>query len=166
MAVPLMCGVALKMTCVTWLYNYYSSLSYSSFLFALCSGIVVSGTVGSLLSQGYSLLQGSCSAVSSTLFSYDAIYSAYERYKSFVPWGIIFVAYSYWYGFSILGAVYIFIATIVCAYQLSFIAGKIGLALLGRFATFVMVPGMLVFGWNPLQVTLVATFVELVGGSS
>ena len=164
MAIPLICGVALKMTCVAWLYNYYPSLSYGNFLFALCSGIVVSGTVGSLVGQAYSFLRGTYSAFSPTLFSYDLLHATYQRFKSFVPWGVIFAIYSYWYGFSILGSAYLFIATIMCAYQLSFIAGKIGLALLGRFATFVMVPGMLVFGWNPLQVTLVATFVELVGG--
>ena len=38
--------------------------------------------------------------------------------------------------------------------------------MLGRFATFVMVPGLLFFTFNPLQITLVATFVELVSGVS
>lgn len=44
------------------------------------------------------------------------------------------------------------------------IAGKIGLAPLGRFATFVMVPGMFLFGYTPLQITVVATYVEIAGG--
>ena len=44
------------------------------------------------------------------------------------------------------------------------IAGKLGLALLGRFATFVMVPGMFLFSYTPFQITLVATYVEIATG--
>lgn len=74
---------------------------------------------------------------------------------------IIFLSY---FNFSILSQLYLIVFTFICAYQLSEIAGKIGLAPLGRFATFVMVPGMLIFGYNPIQVTIVSVFVEVAGG--
>ncbi len=54
--------------------------------------------------------------------------------------------------------------TFVCTYQLMLLAGKFGIAPLGRFATFVMVPGMLIFGYTPLQITFVAAYVEIAGG--
>ncbi len=60
--------------------------------------------------------------------------------------------------------IYLLLFTLVCTYQLMFIAGKFGLAPLGRFATFVMVPYMLIFGYTPLQTTLVALYVEVAGG--
>lgn len=164
MAIPLACGVLLKMTCVTWLHKLYPSLSDANFLFALCSGIVVSGTLGSFVQQAYAALKGGYSLVSNHTLSYHTLYELYERYKIFLPVLILSIGYFYWYSFSLTGSLYLFMGALICAYQLSYVAGKIGLAPLGRFATFVMVPGMLVFGWNPLQITLVATFVELVGG--
>lgn len=164
MAVPLACGAILKMTGVTWLYNYYPSLPYNDFLFAFCSGIVVSGTIGGLWQQGSALLKNLYAIVTKNSHKSSEMFLLYQEYRTLIPLGILFVAYSYCYHFSFLSSSYLFVASLLCAYQISFIAGKIGLALLGRFATFVMVPGMILFGWNPLQVTIVATCVELIGG--
>lgn len=68
--------------------------------------------------------------------------------------------------FSFISILYLILFTVVCTYQMMLIAGKIGLAPLGRFATFVMVPGMFLFNYTPLQVTLVATYVEIAGGAA
>lgn len=70
------------------------------------------------------------------------------------------------FNFSIFAILYLFAGTILCANQLIAIAAKIGLAPMGRFATFVMLPGLMIFGFNGLQATQVATFVEMVGGMS
>ena len=59
---------------------------------------------------------------------------------------------------------FLFAGSFACIYQIIIIAGKIGLAPLGRFATFVMVPAMLLFGLNIIQTVFVATFVEICGG--
>lgn len=164
MAFPLICGAVLKMSCVTWLYNYYSHLSYNNFLFALCSGIVVAGTVGGLIQQ----LRKMISALKNIYQGGNQASSPFSVYNLHVKTlsGITLVAfiYLYKYDFSLAASLYLLIGSLVCAYQMAYTAGKIGLALLGRFATFVMIPGILLFSWNPLQVTLVATFVELVGG--
>ena len=56
------------------------------------------------------------------------------------------------------------VSTIICAYQIAAIAGRIGMALVGRYATFVMVPGMLLFGFNAVQLVLISTLVEICGG--
>jgi hypothetical protein len=68
------------------------------------------------------------------------------------------------FGFSLAAIGYILLFSAVCVYQLLVIGGKIGLAPFGRFATFVMVPGIFLFGFNALQVTLVSLFVGLSGG--
>ncbi len=49
-------------------------------------------------------------------------------------------------------------------YQIVTIAEKIGLVLLGRFATFVMVTAMFLFNLDMVQLVFIATFVEICGG--
>src|SRR5690606_40512442 len=51
-----------------------------------------------------------------------------------------------------------------CTYQIAVIAAQIGLAQLGRFATFVMVPAMFMFQLDFVQLVLLSSFVEIAGG--
>ena len=73
---------------------------------------------------------------------------------------IVFLTY---FAFSLPAQIYLLSFTVICTYQLLIIAGKLGIAPLGRFATFVMIPGLLLFGFNALQITFLATFVEIAG---
>jgi len=74
---------------------------------------------------------------------------------------ITFLTY---FGFSFVSQFYLLLFGFVCAYQIAQIAGKIGLAFMGRFATFVMVPAMYLFGLNPTQIVVITTFVGAAGG--
>jgi len=74
---------------------------------------------------------------------------------------ILFLSF---FTFSCIAQGYLLLFTFLCMYEIALIAGKMGIAPLGRFATIVMVPGMLMFGLNALQITLVATFVEIACG--
>jgi hypothetical protein len=65
---------------------------------------------------------------------------------------------------SILGLLYVVGATGVYAYQIVLMMGRVGLAPLGRFATFVMVPGLLCFSYSAFQATCVAAFAEIACG--
>ena len=56
------------------------------------------------------------------------------------------------------------IFSLVCAYQVLLIAGKIGLAQLGRFATFVMLPAMFLFKLDYVHLVLLSVFVEITAG--
>ncbi len=69
-----------------------------------------------------------------------------------------------YFQFSFASILFLYVASFACVYQIAIIAGKIGLAPLGRFATFVMVPAMLFFQLNLIQIVFVATFVEICGG--
>lgn len=77
---------------------------------------------------------------------------------------IICVLFFSYFKFSFLSQIYILVFTAIWTYQVLIIAGKISIAPLGRFATFVMVPGILFFGFTALQATLIATFVEIATG--
>lgn len=68
------------------------------------------------------------------------------------------------FNFSIPAQLYLLILTVVCTYQLLLIGGKVGIAPMPRFATFVMVPGILIFGFNGTQATIVSTLIEVCGG--
>lgn len=76
------------------------------------------------------------------------------------------VGYFWWQDISLLTAIFVVIATFVCCQQLALIAGRMGIAPLGRYATFVMVPALLIFRVSPLHATLIATYVEIAGGVS
>ncbi len=87
-----------------------------------------------------------------------------------IPWmqiifvmvcNILFLSY---FNFTLLQQLYLLVFSALCIYQMLIIAGRMGIIPLGRFATFVMVPGMFLFNFDFVQVTLVAAFVEIAGG--
>ncbi len=77
---------------------------------------------------------------------------------------LITTSFLWYFKFTWLQQGYLLVGTAICIYQMLIIAGRMGIIPLGRFATFVMVPGMLLFNFDLVQVTLVAAFVEIAGG--
>ncbi len=77
---------------------------------------------------------------------------------------VALVLFFSWFAFSYAAQLFVVIGAVLCAYQLMIFMGKVGLAPLGRFATFVMLPGLVFFGFTALQATLVSAFVEISGG--
>lgn len=82
----------------------------------------------------------------------------------FIAFFVMSYAYFSYFNMSLIAQLYMFAFTALCVYQLMVIGGKIGLAPFGRFATFVMLPGFLMFGYDSTQVMLVSLFVSLSGG--
>lgn len=179
-AIPLLLGICIKLFLIdiickiypilydylSTLFNFerYSEISQSDFIFAFSSGIILYSAIASFLSFiNYKKLK--YFFYTTSLFSKNQ----FNGVKN-MPWikilllcFLIFLFFAY-FNFSILSQIYVILGTLISIYQLIFIAGKIGIAPLGRFATFVMVPGMFLFGFNPLQITVVSTFVEIAGG--
>ena len=168
-AFPLLVGALFRIILVEPLntLNHFSHLSTSEFTLAFCSGMVLSSALSS--------------------FIYFPLYVWKSRYKipfffysrpqfhrlSGIPMHMIlklicpvllFWCFFSYFDFSFFGQLYVLTGMFICTYQIVVIAGKIGLALLGRYATFVMVPGMIFFGFDSLQVVLLSTFIELCGG--
>lgn len=135
--------------------HLFPLLSSSDFTFALCSGIVLVGAFEALISIPQQLFTFG----EKSKEGYTDILSCCLIPALFLS-GIFFSVFN----FSFLSQIYVVTLSVLCAYQIIQIAGKIGLAFLGRFATFVMIPGMLLFKFTALQLTLLSTFVEVVGG--
>ncbi len=163
-AVPLAVGVLIKFLAADPLHqNFFCQLAADDFFFAFCSGIVLQSTFMSLVELPgyiYAFLKKR-SGKRMNLTDYIALNTfQYGLLSSF----FIGVLLLLWYlNFSFIAQWYLVITTVLCAYQIAIIGGKAGLAPVGRFATWVMVPFLMLFGFDPLQVTVVATFVEISG---
>ena len=159
--VPLLVGTLSKIFIVDLLNKwYFPVLSLSDFLFAFCSGMVVIGAVSSLFTMPKQLFE----FIKKTVKKDAAVATDVTVLYAAVPVLLFVSAMFWWFKFSFLSQLYVTVFSIICAYQIAVFAGRVGLAPLGRFATFVMVPGMLIFGLDPLQITILATFVEACGG--
>ncbi len=159
--VPLLIGTLSKIFIIDLVSKwYFPELSLSTFLFAFCSGMVVIGAVSSLLTMPKQLFE----FIKKTVKKDATMRTDNSVFYAAIPLFAIMSGMFWWFKFSFLSQMYVIIFSIICAYQIAVFAGRVGLAPLGRFATFVMVPGMLIFGLDPLQITILATFVEACGG--
>lgn len=68
------------------------------------------------------------------------------------------------FDFSYVQQLFLLLLSGLFTYQMAVIAGKWGIAPLGRFATFVMIPAMFLLKISLVQIILIATFVEICGG--
>ncbi len=167
-SLPLFVGVLLKNLFVDPVYAYFFSyLEPTDFIFALSSGIVLSGAFIGMF-DAFKKLFGWCKKK----LSHPSITPiAYGKWGTFLAgnwkplsiFSLVFIFLRH-LQFSSCASVYLIMGALFASYQITVIAGKIGLALLGRFATYVLVPGVMLFGYSHLQVTFVALFVELCGG--
>jgi len=165
--VGLVMRVILLEPCHRWL---FSSCAFEEvFLLAFCTGLVVYGAMSSFGSL-WSIRNAAKRYVFERRTWYKSLVTSYDtllqhmRIDYAVVLGLIMTALWYYSQLSLISILYVVIGTGLCAYQLIVLMGRVGLAPLGRFATFVMVPGLLLFRYSPLQATMVAAFVEISGG--
>ena len=81
-----------------------------------------------------------------------------------LPLLIITLIFLYYFNFSLISEIYLVVFSLVAAYQVALISAEIGLAQLGRFATLIMIPAMLIFKLDYIQITILTLFVELCAG--
>lgn len=173
LAGPLLAGFLVKTTLLTPLYYVYSALQpyipyvhasgEQDFFLALCSGFALCGLAGGIKSLSSLFHTAKKSVVSTNILS---LFSSSMMHPISMCCLILFFngAVLWFFNFSWLAQWYVFVCTGICVYQMLLIAGAIGIVPLGRFATFVMIPGMLLFGFDAIQTTLTAAFVEIAGG--
>lgn len=139
-----------------------SKISIEDFSIAFCSGMVIYGVLLSFI--GFPKIISK--AIAS--FSKPDQYQTAKIEKLHLIWALLSIClcslFFTYFKFSILSQIFILVSTAIWTYQVLIIAGEMSLAPLGRFATFVMVPGMILFGFNVVQSTLTAAFVEIVTG--
>ncbi|MBT4856075.1 hypothetical protein HOM50_01590 [bacterium] len=146
----------------------FSYLSTTSYVMAFCAGIICTSALRSLIKTPPIIIRIIIDTYKTVWVrgntSVDS--SVIEKYCLKNLLGILLIVFlflrsfqfSYWmYG-------YLMIGTFICTYQVMLIAGRTGLALLGRFATFVMAPALVLFNVGFVQAVLMATFVEITAG--
>jgi hypothetical protein len=162
-AIPLLVGACSNILIIETLRNgYYPHYEKLHFVLAFSSGMIVAGTVFGFLKTPQILWHSMRRLMERKA---DAV-SGVGKQALMQLLGILFfsaILFSY-FEFSILAQFYIVLFTFACTYEIANQTGKIGLARLGMFATFVMVPAMLLFNLNAVQLTLIATYVEVCGG--
>jgi hypothetical protein len=168
-ALPLIVGALVKFFCMEPINKiWFPALPPMEFVLAFCGGLVLSGAVVGLMETPRSLYKTVNRLVvagTSKQQSLSATLQAQrmhliEFFLLSVPLSI-FLSYM---GFSFAVQLYLLVFSWICNYQMLLVAGKIGLAQLGRYATFVMVPALFLFDLKAEQLIVIATFVELSGG--
>lgn len=164
-ALPLAIGALLKIGLVDPIHvTWFSTLSSMEFVLAFCSGMVLYGAITSfivlpkMIKSGIAWFTHQKFSVSRQKISSKDNVIFLATWLGTIASGVLFLRY---FHFSFISMIFIYISAIACMYQVAVIAGKFGLAPLGRFATFVMVPAMLFFQLNLTQIVIVATFVEI-----
>ncbi len=159
-AIPLLVAVIARIFIVDPIHNIlFATLSSTDYILAFGAGMAIQGALLGLIDIPKILKKSFSNLFASTATS-EVAHEKTKRYLILVLLSIGFLTYC---AFSIPAQLYLLVCTALCTYQLLVIAGRLGIAPLGRFATFVMIPGLLLFGFNALQVTIVATFVEIAG---
>lgn len=163
--IPLCIGAAARVLLLDPIHiSWFSSLSSMDFVLAFCSGMVVVTTVcGVWDSLRRFIKTRNVSAGGVRMMIYEV--RANKRWLLeglFISiCGLIYVLY---YDMSCITYIYMLLFGAVCTYQMSVVAGKMGIAPLGQFATFVMMPAMVLLTRDVWLLTLISVFVAASGG--
>lgn len=168
LAVPFGIGIFIKLFCLNGIRDYFFSyLNPDNFLFAFLSGLVVYGAAHSLLDIPYRFYKNlkKSGQKKVTFVVRHSLLNKNMCMALILAFGISLL---FWIiqGVSLGASLFIIGGGLVCCYQLLIIAGKIGLAPLGRFATFIMIPAVFIFGVTTKQAIIISTFIEVAGGAA
>ena len=168
LAIPLGVGVISKIFFLEPINKIiFPALRSEAFISSFLNGMVLQGAIMSLFDLPKMITSAIKRMKKGTEESHESFVQLLSKSVSLIEALGVFVAIIfllYWFNFSWFAQLYLVIFTFICTYQLLIIAGKIGLAQMGRFATFVLLPGLLIFGFNGVQATILSTFIEVCGG--
>ncbi len=165
-ALPLACGMLSKVFIVNPLNAlFFSAIRSLDFELAFVSGMVLQGAVTSFfdLPKFFKKLSGS-------FRTYNLNQGVLKHLRERLHLGLvgatslIIILFLTHFKFSPLAQLYIIMGTLMWTYEMCIFAGRFGIAPLGRFGTFLMVPGIILFGANMVHATIMASFVEICGG--
>lgn len=162
-AIPLIVGAIAKTLVVLPIHKiFFSGVLSENMILGWCAGMALYGALSMTVSALKRLKW-------SSILSLKGIFSrGFGLNNALILYGPLFVAGLFFltFGFNVLAVIFVVLGALAASYQVVLIAGEMGIAPLGRFATFVMLPGLLLFHFTDLQTTIVATFVELCCGLS
>jgi hypothetical protein len=154
-------------------FSLFPQISNTTLTLAFCSGLILAEVLPGLLKypsivwktikqySGYNFLSSITSKIKNTRLKtenslkLENILSNFELIFSF----ILSVSLLSFFSFPALSQLLIIGLSAIAAYQISYLAGKIGLAQIGRFVTFVMIPSMLLFKLSYFQISIMCVFV-------
>lgn len=165
-AFPLFVGVIIRFLCVDMIRLYWFSSSVPlHFTLAFCTGIIIHGFLMGLFKTLKSFFAKNAQQTIVAFLRKNQCLTISKNNVCLIGFGLVlFSGIAYVFSISIYFILYSLCATAVATYFMVVLAAKTGLAYLGRFATFVMVPAMIMFRCSPLQLIILATFVEIAGG--
>lgn len=168
-------------------FTLFTPLKEESFITAFCSGMIISDIALSVLShprrtvqyiKAYvaTIRQPNIPFLSSILFnpikylcsdtsSIKLIAKSFNRIEPFIAITSFFLFFSF-LGFSLLAQFTILAAMVIALYEINRLCGKIGLLQIGRFSAFLLIPVVLLFKINPLQMTGLILFFNVAAGVS
>ncbi|QQR53597.1 hypothetical protein IPH25_01895 [bacterium] len=170
---PLLTGIMLKYFVIdTVRLLFFNAISSSDFILAFGAGMVLSGFFSTLQRMPTTIKQFFLifwqwywtSVTNQTSFKNSMLLINPQLLVHSTLFLLFFVWWAWFVGFSFSLGFYLLVGTYVCVYQMILIGGTMGIAPLGRFATFVMVPALFLFEMSYMQIILIATFVEVAGG--
>jgi hypothetical protein len=162
---PLLIGMGIYTSMLMPLHTYYfSSVSYVDFLLSFCGGLLVITIASDICTLLYKYIY--------TIIRLRAyIQNAYFLLKSAKPMlaeGFCItsiLSISAWYcGIPLVFVGYVVLATVLATYYLVEIVAAVGIAPLGRFASMVMIPALLVYTRDPWYLTVLSVFVATATG--
>ncbi len=163
-AVPLVVGAIAKLVLVDPLNRgYFTDLTNIEFVLAFASGMVLYGAIISFISVPGMLKNGIYWMRQNGFKGSSLGYNTQQM----IEWVLVLLgSFAFFTYFELpFGAqLFVLLGAFACTYQIAIIAGKVGLAPLGRFATFVMIPTILLFNVDYSQIVIIATFVQICGG--
>jgi hypothetical protein len=165
--IPLLAGSLSKIVIAQPIQTlFFPSMDSMDFVLAFCSGMVVSGVLHSFLPKNIKHLFNKRADRALDLQSWRAFARAIDRslWVEGLALVIFLSLFFSYFGFTFATQWYLILCTFICAYQIIMIAGKIGLAQLGRFATFVLVPLLFLTNLDVVQITIISMFVEISTG--
>jgi hypothetical protein len=164
-ALPLLFGLVSKIFLIEPIQQFFfPSIMSQDFLNNFVSGIVIQGAILSLSEVPRIVVATFKHAKQNHLIkSINNVAFLKNSYTiTNIIIGFLFLfTYLYHFNFSIVAQLYLIIFTLFCIYQVLLIAGKTGLAPFPRFATFVLIPGMIIFNFDIVQIMVVSAFVEI-----
>ena len=168
-AIPLLVGTFAKIFLVDPMnVIFFSGVSAFDFMLAFGSGLIVMGTLVGVLDTPRNFFDTAHCIWTKCFVSADTCevgvgarqFANYFSIMMAIPILIFFL----YFNMPAWVLIYLLVFTLICVYQVTYIAGKIGLAQLGRFATFVMLPAIFLFPLNLVNIVFIAVFVELACG--
>jgi hypothetical protein len=145
---------------------YFGGGAQADFVLAFCSGMVVAGALSAFMPKNIGAFYRQSSTYMRMMDTHYARIHAIDHIL-YYEGALVLLSVSAlltYFNFTFIAQGYLLLTTALCAYQIIMIAGKIGLAQLGRFATFVLVPALFLFNLDVVQITIISVFVEVATG--